>query len=86
MIPPLDTYEKKLLLCLLLFYKEVGPAATPAIKGLDDEAGMERHELENAVKGLHRKGLIEYWALQPAVRLTRAGLKAALSLDGEGPG
>ncbi|MGE5189604.1 MAG: hypothetical protein ACM3NF_06060 [Gemmatimonadota bacterium] len=76
--------ERKLLLCLLVFYKEIGPAATPGLKGLDEEAGMERHELEEAVKGLRSRGLIEYWELQPAVRLTAPGLVLACRLDGGG--
>lgn len=69
--------ESKLLVCLLLFYREIGPAATPGLRGLDEEAGLERHELDEAVKGLRAKGLIEYWELQPAVRLTREGLLLA---------
>ena len=79
---PLTEFERKLLLCLLLFYKEIGPAATPALKGLHEEAGIERHELDEAVKGLRSKGLIEYWELQPAVRLTESGLVLARRLDG----
>lgn len=74
--------ERKLLACLLLFYREVGPGATPGLKGLDEESGIERYELEEAVGALRRKGLIEYWELQPAVRLTEAGLRLAASLDG----
>lgn len=81
---PLTDVERKLLLSLLLFYREFGPSATPALKGLDEEAGIERHELEEAVKGLRSKGLIEYWQLQPAVRLTAPGLALALRLDGGG--
>ncbi len=69
--------ESKLLVCLLLFYREIGPAATPGLRGLEEEAGLERHELDEAVKGLRAKGLIEYWELQPAVRLTREGLRLA---------
>ena len=53
------------------------------MKGLDEEAGLARHELEEAVKGLREKGLIEYWELQPAVRLTREGLLLARRLSGE---
>ena len=79
---PLTELERKLLHCLLLFFKEFGPSATPALKGLDAEAGIERHELDEAVKGLRAKGLIEYWALQPAVRLTGAGLALARRFDG----
>lgn len=79
---PLTDVECKLLHCLLLFYREHGPAATPALKGLDEEAGLERHELEEAVAGLRAKGLIEYWQLQPAVRLSPSGLDVALRLDG----
>ncbi|HSE14931.1 MAG TPA: hypothetical protein VLB08_04990, partial [Candidatus Deferrimicrobium sp.] len=72
--------ERKLLLCLLRFYREIGPAATPALKGLDEEAGLERWEISEAVSALRAKGLIEYWELQPAVRLTPDGLQAALRL------
>lgn len=75
--PHLSQTESKLLACLLLFYREIGPAATPGLRGLDEEAGLERHELDEAVKGLRAKGLIEYWELQPAVRLTREGLRLA---------
>ncbi len=82
----LSAIEEKLLLCLLLFYREIGPGATPAIKGLDEDAGLERHELEEAVKALREKGLIEYWALQPAVRLTEAGLRLAIRLEGRNEG
>ncbi len=77
----LSAIEEKLLLCLLLFYREIGPGATPAIKGLDEDAGLERHELEEAVKALREKGLIEYWALQPAVRLTGEGYHKAIRLE-----
>jgi len=84
--PALSAHEEKLLLCLLFFYREVGPAATPGLSGLDEEAGLERHELEEAVKALREKGLIEYWALQPAVRLTEAGLRLAIRIDGDGRG
>jgi hypothetical protein len=69
--------ESKLLACLLLFYREIGPAATPGLNGLEKEAGLERHELEEAVKSLRGRGLIEYWELRPAVRLTREGLLLA---------
>ncbi len=79
----LSGHETKLLSCLLVFYREFGPAATPGMKGLDEEAGLARHELEEAVKGLREKGLIEYWELQPAVRLTRKGLLLARRLSGE---
>ena len=81
--PRLSGPESKLLFCLLVFYREIGPGATPGMKGLDEEAGLARHELEEAVKGLREKGLIEYWALQPAVRLTREGLFLAQRLSGE---
>lgn len=80
----LTEFERKLLLCLLVFYKEIGPAATPGLKGLDEEAGIERHELEEAVRELRSRGLIEYWELQPAVRLTAPGLVLARRLDGGG--
>jgi hypothetical protein len=76
--------ERKLLLCLLAFYREFGPGATPALKGLDEEAGLERWEIEEAVAALRAKGLIEYWELQPAVRLTPEGLRAILRLQEEG--
>lgn len=72
--------ERILLLCLLAFYREIGPGATPALKGLDEEAGLERWEIEEAVAVLRAKGLIEYWELQPAVRLTPEGLRAVLRL------
>src|SRR3990172_1057314 len=80
--PPFSGHESKLLSCLLVFYREIGPAATPGMKGLDEEAGLARHELDEAVKGLREKGLIEYWALQPAGRLTREGLLLARRLSG----
>jgi len=76
--------ERKLLLCLLAFYREIGPGAAPAVKGLDEEAGLERWEVEEAVAALRAKGLIEYWELQPAVRLTPEGLRVVLRLEGEG--
>ena len=76
--------ERKLLLCLLAFYREIGPGATPAVKGLDEEAGLGRFEISEAVAALRAKGLIEYWELQPAVRLTPEGLRAVLRLQGEG--
>jgi Mn-dependent DtxR family transcriptional regulator len=76
--------ERKLLLCLLAFYREVGPGATPAVKGLDEEAGIEPYELSDAVRELRRRGLIEYWELQPAVRLTPEGLRLAMRLEEEG--
>jgi len=76
--------ERKLLFCLLAFYREIGPGATPAVKGLDEEAGLERWETSEAVAALRAKGLIEYWELQPAVRLTPEGLRAALRLQEEG--
>jgi len=75
--------ERKLLRCLLRFYREIGPGATPGLNGLDDEAGLERWELSEAVAVLRGKGLIEYWELQPAVRLTSEGLRAVLSLPEE---
>lgn len=83
---PLSLAEEKLLRCLLLFYREIGPGATPGLSGLDEEAGLERHELEEAVRGLRGKGLIEYWELQPAVRLTGSGLLRAAGLEGDGSG
>lgn len=82
-LPQLTGPERKLLSCLLHFYREIGPAATPGLPGLDEEAGLERHELDEAVRGLREKGLIEYWELQPAVRLNRAGLLLAQRLAAE---
>ena len=84
--PSLADSERKLLRCLLWFYREIGPGATPALKGLDEEAGLERYEVSEAVSGLRAKGLIEYWELQPAVRLTPEGLRASLRLPEEGDG
>ncbi len=81
-LPHLSQVEGKLLRCLLLFYREIGPAATPALSGLDEESGLERHELEDAVRGLRGKGLIEYWALQPAIRLSASGLRVAMEIEG----
>ena len=74
--PSLSGSERKLLRCLLRFYREIGPGAAPAVKGLDEEAGLERWEISEAVAALRAKGLIEYWELQPAVRLTPEGLRA----------
>jgi 8-oxo-dGTP pyrophosphatase MutT (NUDIX family) len=79
----LSSGEKTLLLCLLAFYKEFGPAATPAVRELHEEAGLEPWEVPDAVKGLRGRGLIEYWELQPAVRLTPEGLRVSLELSGE---
>ena len=84
--PPFSEIERKLLHCLLRFYREIGPGATPALNGLDEEAGLERWELSEAVAVLRAKGLIEYWELQPAVRLTPEGLRAVLRLQDEGGG
>ena len=81
--PRLSDGERKLLRCLLAFYREIGPGATPALKGLEEEAGLERWEVSEAVAALRAKGLIEYWELQPAVRLTPDGLQAALRLPEE---
>jgi len=82
--PRLSDGERKLLRCLLAFYREIGPGATPALKGLEEEAGLERWEVSEAVAALRAKGLIEYWELQPAVRLTPEGLRAVLRLPEEG--
>lgn len=82
--PPVSDNERKLLRCLLRFYREIGPGAAPAVKGLDEEAGLERWEISEAVSALREKGLIEYWELQPAVRLTPDGLRASLRLPDEG--
>lgn len=76
--------ERKLLRCLLRFYREFGPGATPGLNGLDEETGMERWEIDEAVADLRAKGLIEYWELQPAVRLTPDGLHAVSRLPAEG--
>lgn len=84
--PALSPVEEKLLRCLLDFYREIGPAATPGLSGLDEEAGLERHELEEAIRGLRTRGLIEYWELQPAVRLSETGLRLAVSVKGDGKG
>ena len=78
--------ERKLLHCLLRFYREIGPGATPGLNGLDEEAGLERWELSEAVAVLRAKELIEYWELQPAVRLSPEGLRAVLRLQEEGWG
>jgi hypothetical protein len=82
--PSLSGDERKLLRCLLRFYREIGPGATPGLNGLDEEAGLERWEISEAVTGLRAKGLIEFWELQPAVRLTPEGLHAVLRLPEEG--
>jgi len=84
--PPFSANARKLLRCLLRFYREIGPGATPGLNGLDEEAGLERWELSEAVAVLRAKGLIEYWELQPAVRLTPEGLRAVLRLQEEGGG
>lgn len=85
--PPLSDPERKLLSCLLHFYRDIGPGATPGLSGLDEEAGLEQHELEEAVRGLRGRQLIEYWELQPSVRLNGAGLALARSLEaGQGSG
>ena len=82
--PSLSGNERKLLRCLLGFYREIGPGATPALKGLDEETGLERWEISEAASRLRAKGLIEYWELQPAVRLTPEGLQVVLRLPEEG--
>jgi hypothetical protein len=82
--PPLSANERKLLHCLLRFYREIGPGAAPAVKGLDEEAGLEPWEISEAVAGLRVRGLIEVWELQPAVRLTPEGLRTVLRLPEEG--
>ena len=79
----LSVNERKLLHCLLRFYREIGPGATPALNGLDEETGLERWDLSEAVAVLRAKGLVEYWELQPAVRLTPEGLRAVLRLPEE---
>ncbi len=67
-------HELRLLQALYTFYKEFGPSATPNIKGLEEEAGIEDHQLEDAVKSLSARGFIEFWELAPAIRLTEEGL------------
>lgn len=84
--PPLSPAEEKLLRCLLAFYREIGPGATPGLSGLDEEAGLSRHELEDAVRGLRAGGWVEYWELQPAVRLTESGLRLAVRIEGGASG
>lgn len=81
-VPEVNDFERKLLVCLLQFYREQGPGATPAIKGLADEADLTPWDLDDAVKGLRAKALIEYWPLQPAIRLTAEGLALAERLEG----
>lgn len=76
--------ERKLLLSLLAFYREIGPAAAPAVRELHEDAGMEPWEVPDAVRGLRARGLIEYWELQPAVRLTPEGLRVSRALPPEG--
>jgi hypothetical protein len=83
---PLSSSEERLLRCLLAFYREIGPSATPGLSGLDEEAGLERHELEDAIRGLRARGLIEVWELQPAVRLSEPGLRLAVGIEGDGKG
>jgi hypothetical protein len=73
--------ERKVLQVLYLFYKEFGPGATPNVKGLDEEAGIMRHELDDAVSSLRARGLIEYWELGPAVRLTEEGLRLMVTTE-----
>lgn len=79
--PALSHAEERLLRCLLSFYREIGPGATPGLSGLDEESGIERHELEEGVRGLRTRGLIEYWELQPAVRLSEEGLRLAVRIE-----
>ncbi|MCL5966437.1 MAG: hypothetical protein M1550_04380 [Deltaproteobacteria bacterium] len=82
----LSAVEAKLLSCLLDFYREFGPGAAPAIRGLDEESGLGVHEIDEAIRSLRGEGLIEYWALQPVVRLSEAGLRLALRLSAESGG
>lgn len=82
----LSDAEAKLLVCLLTFYRDFGPGAAPAIKELDEESRLERFELDDAIRALRKKGLVEYWELQPAVRLSAVGLRLALRLEEEGGG
>jgi hypothetical protein len=39
--------------------------------------------LEEAVRGLWEKGLIEYWALKPAIRLNASGLRMGMAIEGD---
>jgi hypothetical protein len=78
---PVSDIERKLLLCLFSFYREFGPGATPGMKGLDEEADLAPWELPEAVSALRAKGLIEYWELQPAIRLTPEGVRAVLQME-----
>jgi hypothetical protein len=82
--PPFSENERRLLRCLLRFYREIGPGATPGLNGLDEETGLDRWEVSEAVAVLRAKGLVEYWELQPAVRLSPEGLRAVLRLPEEG--
>ena len=84
--PSLSPFEEKLLLCLLAYYREFGPGANPALSALDEEAGILRHELDDAVRGLWEKGLIEYWALKPAIRLNASGLRIGMAIEGDSKG
>ena len=84
--PSLSPFEEKLLLCLLAYYRDFGPGANHGLSGLDEEAGILRHELEEAVRGLWEKGLIEYWALKPAIRLNASGLRMGMAIEGDGKG
>ncbi|NIS75340.1 MAG: hypothetical protein GTO08_08685 [Deltaproteobacteria bacterium] len=79
--PATNDAERKVLRALYHFYKEFGPGATPNLKGLDAESGIMKHELEAAVRSLTAKGLIEYWELGPAVRLTEEGLLLMLNTE-----
>lgn len=79
--PVTNDSEHKVLRTLYLFFKEFGPGATPNLNGLDAESGIMKHELEDAVRSLIAKGLIEYWELGPAVRLTEEGLLLMLKTE-----
>lgn len=82
--PTLSFAEKRLLVLLHWFYEEHGPGAAPAIRELDEESGLERHEVEEAVRSLVGKSLVEVWELQPAVRLTISGVALAETLRFDG--
>lgn len=82
--PKVSVNEKKLLQALLSFYREFGPGATPNMSGLEEEAGIMKHELEDAVLSLQERGFIEFWELGPALRLTREGLIFITSSEGTG--
>lgn len=80
----INDLERKVLRALYLFYREFGPGATPNMKGFEEEAGIMKHELEDAVRSLLDKRLIEFWELGPAIRLSEEGLQRMMKLEGHG--